>query len=199
MGRPRAVTDEQIITAARRCFLDRGPTVPAAEIARDLGVSHTTLFNRFGSKGGLLVAALEPPTEVPWIEALDAGPDARPIRDQLVEHARVISAFYHEMHTGLGMLRAAGIEHGPGGCTRGADGEESAAERGYRALVQWLERAQVREGLAICDVETLASTILGALHGWASTSTACGHDDGPGEGDRYVERFVGLLWNGIEP
>lgn len=198
MGRPKAVTDEQIITAARRCFLEKGAGVPASEIARDLGVSHTTLFNRFGSKEGLLVAALEPPREVPWVEALEAGPDGRPVRDQLVEHARVISAFYAEMEAGMGLLRAAGVAHGPGGCAAGAKGEPSAAERGYDALVAWLERAQKQEGLAICDSRTLASTILGALHGWTLTATACGkgeHDDG----GRYVERLVDLLWHGIGP
>lgn len=200
MGRPKAVTDEQIISAARRCFLERGPGVPASEIAGDLGVSHTTLFNRFGSKEGLLVAALEPPREVPWVEALEAGPDARPVRDQLVEHARVISAFYQEMETGLSLLRAAGVKHGGGGCTAGPDGEQSAAERGYNALVEWLDRAQKQESLAICDSRTLASTILGALHGWTLTATTCGQGDGDGDdSDRYVERLVDLLWHGIGP
>lgn len=199
MGRPKAVTDEQIITAARRCFLDRGPGVPASEIARDLGVSHTTLFNRFGSKEGLLVAALEPPREAPWVEALEAGPDARPVRDQLVEHARVISAFYAEMQAGLGLLRAAGVPHGAGGCAKGPNGEPSAAERGYHALVAWLERAQKQESLAICDSRTLASTILGALQGWTLTAAACGQGEEDDDGDRYVERLVDLLWRGIGP
>src|SRR5579864_4634496 len=52
MGRPREITDEQIVAAARRCFLERGAGVSAGEIAQELGVSHTTLFNRFGSKEG---------------------------------------------------------------------------------------------------------------------------------------------------
>ncbi len=201
MGRPKAVSDEQIITAARRCFLERGAAVPASEIALDLGVSHTTLFNRFGSKEGLLVAALEPPRDVPWVEALEAGPDARPVRDQLVEHARVISAFYEEMETGLSLLRAAGVQHGKGGCTAGPNGEQSAAERGYNALVQWLDRAQRQESLAICDSRTLASAILGALHGWTLTATACGQggQGGHDDGDHYVERLVDLLWHGIGP
>jgi len=47
MGRPKEVTDEQIVAAARRCFLERGTGVSAVEIARELGVSHTTVFNRF--------------------------------------------------------------------------------------------------------------------------------------------------------
>jgi AcrR family transcriptional regulator len=74
MGRPKEVTDDQILVAARRCFLERGASVSAVEIARELGVSHTTLFNRFGSKKALMIAALGPPAKVPWVAALEAGP-----------------------------------------------------------------------------------------------------------------------------
>ena len=44
-------------------------------------MTHTTIFNRFGSKEALMIAALAPPEEVPWVAALEAGPDDRPIRE----------------------------------------------------------------------------------------------------------------------
>jgi AcrR family transcriptional regulator len=92
MGRPKEVTDERITVVARRYFIKRGAGVSAVDIARELGVSHTTIFNRFGSKEGLMTAALRPPKRVPWVAALDAGPDDRALPDQLVEHAKVMSA-----------------------------------------------------------------------------------------------------------
>ncbi|WP_437525386.1 TetR/AcrR family transcriptional regulator [Sorangium sp. So ce726] len=194
MGRPKEVTDEQIVVAARHCFLKRGAGVSAADIARELGVSHTTLFNRFGSKEALMIAALGPPKEVPWVAALEAGPDDRPIREQLVEHAKVMSAYFQDLQAGLGVLQAAGIE--PGKAYRGRKSEPAPAQA-FRALVVWLQRAQSQERLARCDVETLASTILGALHGWAFTARVCGESTAPAAGERYVERFIELLWNGI--
>ncbi|MFY0567904.1 TetR/AcrR family transcriptional regulator [Archangium lansingense] len=194
MGRPREITDEQIVVAARRCFLKRGAGVSAADIARELGVSHTTLFNRFGSKEGLMLAALGPPDEVKWVEALDAGPDTRPIREQLVEHAKVMSDFFQDLQAGFGILQAAGIE--PGKAYRERKGE-SAPEQAYRALVGWLDRAQRQGRLARCDSETLASTILGALQGWAFTARVCGGATSGAASDRYVERFIELLWTGI--
>ncbi|MDI3285619.1 TetR/AcrR family transcriptional regulator [Polyangium sp. 15x6] len=194
MGRPKEVTDEQIVVAARRCFLERGAGVSAADIAREIGVSHTTLFNRFGSKEGLMIAALGPPKEIPWVAALEAGPDDRPIREQLVEHAKVMSAYFQDLQAGLGMLQAAGIA--PGKAYRGRTGE-SAPVQAFRALIAWLERAQSQGRLARCDVETLASTILGALHGWAFTARVCGGSTAPAAEERYVERFIELLWNGI--
>ncbi|ATB28286.1 TetR/AcrR family transcriptional regulator [Melittangium boletus] len=194
MGRPREVTDEQIVVAARRCFLQRGAGVSAADIASELGVSHTTLFNRFGSKEGLMLAALGPPKEIDWVAALDAGPDARPIREQLVEHAKVMSAYFQDLQAGLGILQAAGID--PKKAYRERKGE-SAPEQAYRALVGWLRRAQDEHRLSKCDIDTLASTILGALHGWAFTARVCGHSTSAAASQHYVERFVELLWNGI--
>ncbi len=194
MGRPKEVTDEQIVVAARRCFLRRGAGVAASEIARELGVSHTTLFNRFGSKEALMIAALGPPKEVPWVAALEAGPDDRPIREQLVEHATVMSAYFQDLQAGLGVLQAAGIE--PGKAYRGRKGVPPP-KQAFRALVAWLQRAQGQKRLARCDTDTLGSTILGALHGWAFTARVCGQAADPAAGDRYVERFIELLWSGI--
>lgn len=195
MGRPKEVTDEQIVVAARRCFLERGAGVSAADIARELGVSHTTLFNRFGSKEALMIAALGPPKAVPWVAALEAGPDDRPISEQLVEHAKVMSAYFQDLQAGLGVLQASGIEPGKAYC--GRKGEPPPVQA-FRALVAWLERAQSQGRLAsCCDVETLASTLLGALHGWAFTARVCGHSTAPAAGERYVERFIELLWGGI--
>jgi AcrR family transcriptional regulator len=50
MGRPKEITDEQIVAAARRCFLERGAGVSASDIAHEFGVSDTTILNHFGSK-----------------------------------------------------------------------------------------------------------------------------------------------------
>ncbi|AGA30385.1 TetR/AcrR family transcriptional regulator [Singulisphaera acidiphila] len=194
MGRKKGISEEQIVVAARRCFLTRGAGVSAADVARELGVSHTTLFNRFGTKEGLMIAALGLPEKVPWVAALDAGPDDRPIYEQLVEHSKVISAYILELEEGLAVLQAAGISPAKTGWEHKGDPPHVQA---LRALTTWLRRAQDRGRLAKCDVETLASTILGALHGWAFFTRVCGHPESAAAGERHVERFIDLLWNGI--
>lgn len=194
MGRPKEITDAEILVAARRCFLARGAGVSAAEIAGELGVSHTTLFNRFGSKEGLMRAALGPPEKVPWVAALDAGPDERPIRAQLIEHAQVMAAYFQELQGGFAVLHAAGVKpRRPHGKNTG----EPPPVQALRALTAWLKRAQKKKLLAKCDVDTLASTILGALHGWAITARVCGEATTLAAAERHVERFVDLLWRGI--
>lgn len=141
-----------------------------------------------------MIAALGPPERVPWVAALDAGPDDRPLREQLVENAKVMSAYFQELQAGLGVLQAAGID--PMKAYRGRKGE-SPPVQAYRSLVAWLERSQSQGRLASCDVETLAWTILGSLHGWAFTARVCGESTSPAAGERYVERFIDLLWGGI--
>jgi hypothetical protein len=74
---------------------------------------------------------------------------------------------------------------------------EPPPTQAFRALTAWLMRAQDQRRLAECDVETLTATILGALHNWAFTARVCGHSTTAAAGERYVERFIDLLWNGI--
>jgi AcrR family transcriptional regulator len=194
MGRPKAITDEQIVITARRCFLKRGAGVSAADIASELGVTHTTLFNRFGSKEALMIAALGPPEKVPWVAALEAGPDDRPIHEQLVEHAIVMSAYFRELQAGLAVLQGAGVA--PEKVYRARKGEPPPV-KAFRAFTAWLQRAQNQERLAKCDVETLAATILGALHTWAFAARVFGRSTPLDPGERHAERFIELLWNGI--
>lgn len=204
MGRPKEVTDQQILVVARRVLLARGASVAASEIAQELGVSHTTLFNRFGSKEGLMLAALGAPESIPWVAALDAGPDegpdARSLRDQLVEHAQAMSSYFQALQAGYAVLQAAGIDPRKAYATkRGASGPEKA----YVALVGWLGRAHAAGELgpqvSAADLGTIASTILAALQGWAFTTRVCGGSTSSGACDLYVERFVDLLFRGVGP
>ena len=185
------------MAVARRCLLERGIGVSVADIAKELGVSHTTLFNRFGSREGLLIAALGPPRQVEWLAVLDAGPDERPIQTQLVEHAQVIASFFRELHRGLGLLQAAGID--PGRACEQPAVDNVTPEQAFRTFVAWLRRAQEQGRLADCDLETLASTILGSLQGHTTTSQIHPRADGPLASEEYVERLVNMLWLGIGP
>jgi AcrR family transcriptional regulator len=194
MGRPKEVTDEQIVVAARRCFLERGAGVSAEDIAREIGVTHTTIFNRFGSKEALMIAALGPPEKIPWVVALKSGPDDSPIREQLAEHCMVMSAYFQNLQAGLAVLHAAGITRER--VWRGRKGEPPPVQA-FRALTEWLRRAQGQRRLAKCDVKTLAATILGALHNWAFTLRVCDESTVTATGERHVQRFIDLLWNGI--
>ncbi|WP_426442844.1 TetR/AcrR family transcriptional regulator [Bradyrhizobium genosp. P] len=196
MGRPPAISNEQIIAEARRCFLARGANISAVEIARELGVSHTTLFNRFGSKEGLMVAALGISDEIPWVAGLETGPNDYSFVEQLTSHGKIIAEYSQSLHARMALLQAAGISHE---CAMPPQGASPAPVRAYLAFADWLRRAQDRGLIGDCGVETLASTILGALYSWTLTASACGHSTTAGARNDYVERFVELIWKGISP
>lgn len=87
---PRAArardTRERILDAARRLFVERGylPTTMSA-IAQEAGVAIQTLYLSFGSKAGVLAAALDttivgddapvPVLDRPWVQELRAEED----------------------------------------------------------------------------------------------------------------------------
>jgi AcrR family transcriptional regulator len=194
MGRPQSVTDEEILTAARRCFLRDGAGVAATEIARELGITHTTVFNRFGSKEALMIAALGPPEVLPWAAHLAAGPDERPIREQLIEIGVVMSDYFTHLAAGLSVLRAAGIT--PQRIFRGSGAPPPV--QAFRALSGWLKRARARGLIGDVDIAALTATMIGALHNRSFTRRATGLAPG-GAGRAWVTRFVTLLWSGIAP
>jgi AcrR family transcriptional regulator len=56
-GRPRTISDDEILAAAGRAIGRLGPTrLTLAHVAREVGLTPATLIQRFGSKRGLLLA-----------------------------------------------------------------------------------------------------------------------------------------------
>jgi AcrR family transcriptional regulator len=54
--RPRATSDNDILSATRRVVSRLGPNLTLADVAAEAGISPATLVQRFGSKRGLLLA-----------------------------------------------------------------------------------------------------------------------------------------------
>lgn len=61
MARKRTIRDEDLLEAARACFVERGFGAPTKEIARRAGVSEGLLFLRYGNKAELFFASMVPP------------------------------------------------------------------------------------------------------------------------------------------
>jgi AcrR family transcriptional regulator len=160
MVRPRNTTDEEILDEARACFLEHGAGASTTLIAARLGISHASLFQRFGTKEKLMRAALLPPLEQPWIALLRSGPDDREVRAQLLELAHEIYTFLERIVPCIAVLRSAGIT------------VESVAERpedippvrARREVAAWFSRAVERGLVRPIKPEHAADLFLGALH-----------------------------------
>ena len=67
MGRPRQITDEQILDTTRTCVLEHGAQVSLDVVAERLGVTAPALLKRFGCRQELMVNALRPPAPPPVV------------------------------------------------------------------------------------------------------------------------------------
>lgn len=61
MPRKKTIRDEDLLNAARDCFVERGFAVSTKEISVRAGVSEGLLFQRYGTKADLFFAAMVPP------------------------------------------------------------------------------------------------------------------------------------------
>jgi AcrR family transcriptional regulator len=153
MGRRRQVSDSEISAAAREVFLDRGPKAPVAMIAKKLGVSTATLFQRTGSKKQLMLMALQPEgTPVTELER-DLQPGV-PIREQLAQVLIELNEYLGTIISGSVTLRAARIE---------AELPEPTPMRLRALLASWLARAHELAQLDVTDTRTTADVLIGAL------------------------------------
>jgi AcrR family transcriptional regulator len=153
MGRRRQVSDREISAAAREVFLDQGPKTPVAVIAKKLGVSTATLFQRTGSKQQLMLMALQP--EGTAITELERG--VQPgiaIREQLSQVLIELNEYLGTIIGGSVTLRAAGIE---------AELPEPTPQRLRLLLTQWLSQAATAGLLVVADTRTTADVLIGTL------------------------------------
>ena len=153
MGRRRQVSDQEISEAARAVFLDRGAKAPVAMVAKKLGVSTATLFQRTGSKQQLMLMALQP--EGTAITELDRGvqPDV-PVLHQLAQVLIELNEYLGTIISGSLTLRAAGIE---------AELPEPTPYTLRRLLIQWLKQADTVGVLKVEDGKTTADVLIGTL------------------------------------
>lgn len=80
MGRPKLVTDDKLLAAARSVFTRDGAAGSTREIADRAGISEAALFKRLGTKAGLFLAAMKPPEMLPGAIVAEAESAADPRR-----------------------------------------------------------------------------------------------------------------------
>ncbi len=158
MPRPRTVSDEDILEAARRCTTTHGPGVSLAVIGKEVGVSAPALVKRFGSKERLLFQALLPRGRPAWATLLagEPGPDAH---DVLLEVLVSICRDFEQVGPALAALRMS-----PHDVERVFPLERPGPPRVAReALARWLGALGVREPKVAADVLAGAAEARGFL------------------------------------
>jgi AcrR family transcriptional regulator len=160
MTRPRQVTSEAILEAARACAVERGPNVSLEVIAERVGVTPPALLKRFGSREAMMIAALRSTEEPAWVKGLAAGPDGRPLEEQLQALFSRILDFFSSEAARMSTLCESRLP-----MSRIFDAERPPPPVQHTwALAAWLDRARSEGIIRRDDFEMAALGMLGALH-----------------------------------
>jgi AcrR family transcriptional regulator len=158
MPRPQTVTDQQVIESARREFLRHGHTYSIKSLAATLGVTHSAIFQRFGSKRHLLISAMRPPAEIPWPPEADHGPHPDAEVQGLLELCQTMHHFFIEHSPRIRVLQTAGIcpqEIFPNG--------DPPPLLACLKVQRWIERGIERRLFMSCDAQALGVAVVGMV------------------------------------
>lgn len=183
-----------MLAAARRCFLEHGAACPTSVIADTLGVSSAALFRRVGNKKELMLRALTPAMPPTFVQTLEAGPDDRPVLEQLTELARQADEFFTSVSPFINVLRSAGM--GPEDLFASMD--EPPPVRALRAMKSFLSELAEGGRIEVPDLDAAAMAFMGGMHSCHFMQHACGDGHAHG-GDRYPEAFASLFFKSVRP
>lgn len=195
MARPRQVSDEEILDVARDCFMD-DPNTSTVTIAQRLGLSQAAIFKRFGTKMRLFLASMGVETGPPWVAQANAGPDERPMQEQLEELAVTVNQFFDKLIPRVQAMKAIGLNFSE----MFGDDEVPPPIVGFNALRGWFQRAIDQGRIREADPGELAITFIGMFQARAFWShIGAKHFSAPIPNDRFEEHVVDLFWRGVAP
>lgn len=194
MVRPRQVSDEEILEAARQCFIEHGPSVSISVIADKVGVTQPALSKRFGSKKNLLLEAMLPEAIPQWTLSLADGPDERPFAEQLLEIGERGTEYFADLLPRLMVLRNARLD--PSEII--SRYEVFPPVVSLRALSEWLERAYEKGMIREVDFTQAAMSLMGALHIREFLSHIGRHAVPEPDYDSYAIQLVDLFMRGLQ-
>jgi AcrR family transcriptional regulator len=158
MPRPKQVSDEQLLRAARKVFLKDGFKAPVSAVAKELGVTPAALFHRVKSKERLFLQALYP-KDPPELQILEGRPaaDGR-VREQLIEILFGLTGYLAHAMPAMFHLHSGGLPIG-----RQHKKQSNPMLRLHIGLAKWLRYAASRGWIRIKNPVITAEALLGAL------------------------------------
>lgn len=197
MPRPKTISDDEILTIARRCFQERGHSISTREIAKEVGVSQSVLYQRFGGKEEMFFRAMMP--EPPNVEVLLARPDGLSAQEYiLLITRRLVTYFQTLIPTLLHLLTYPNFD-----ITHiGGAHDHLMANRLHKELIVRFQKLVETGELEDHTGEALATTVLGLAHTLGMHSMMRGsfstHDTTSVE-DTTLAPLVDVLWWGMAP
>ncbi len=197
MPRPRTISNEDILDAARELFLERGASVTTAEIATRAGISEGTIFKRFPTKHALLMAAMGLEVGEDPHEELERMVGQGSMNENLVSIATRMMVFYRQLIPRVLVLCARpGIDPHRHSLLKGPD---SPHRHAHMALASYLEQEMEGGRLRTGDPKIMARVLSASIWNFVFFETIGSEVYAPMEGDEYILLLVDTLWRGLAP
>ena len=191
MGRPKRISDSDLVAIAREIFTRRGPSATTSEIASAAGLSEAAIFKRFSTKSALYLAAMTPPDlDIAALTDIDTT-DAKAA---LVELSTRLLAWFREVIP-VALQVAAQPEGGfPEIASHfGPDRVVATAD----AVTALFARLNASGAIAAPDPRAAAQLLIAAVHSLAAYEAMGLH--GGADLSPALPGFVDQLWHGIAP
>ncbi len=200
MARPSTITDDQILSAARAVFLERGVQGTTAEVARRAGVAEGSIFKRFPTKHQLFLAALDPGRQdLPWMTSLGDRLGKGDVRAHLVELGLELVGFFRQLMPLWMMSWSSRAPEVVEDCIPVHLREHNSRPvRGIRAFAQYLDGEMRLGRMKRHDCETIARTFAGALQNFVFFELVLRTtNEMPMTAEEFVRNLVSVLWGGL--
>lgn len=191
-GRPRLISDSQILDVAREVFLARGIQATAEEVAERASVSEGTIFHRFKSKDALFRAAMRvDPEELPaFVESLARRVGKGALRERLLHFA---SRMLEVGRTAVPVMMMSWSN--PTGEYRLEKlmGRRDGYQRAFRAVCEFFTRELAARNLGEEKAELLARIFMGSLHHYCMSELFAAASTSSVSRTQFTEGLVDVL------
>jgi AcrR family transcriptional regulator len=194
MSRPRKIHDSQILEVTRRVFLERGLRISTRTLAAEVGVSEGVLFQRYGSKEGLIRAALS----LPGIDANQVVAEAVTATNPQEVLGNIAVAILRAFRELL-PLYIPFLTQPESDREREWTSRTSPFHLFLDALEQHLKAERHAGRLSIESPYTTSYFIVSALHNAALLETIAGGASSTGINEGTARDWIGVLWSGLQP
>ena len=195
MARPTAISQEQILEAARTVFLKSGINATTKEIARTAGIAESTLFYRFPTKEALFRAAMADPPLPAWVEELEQLVGVGDMRANLLHIGRELIVFSRQI---MPMFMLAFGDNPGLPATEIKPGKQMALQSRER-LTLYLQQEISLGRFRDCDAEVASKVLFGSCVGFVVDSLTLNQPHTEAETEDFVTRLVDVLWGGFAP
>lgn len=193
MGRPRTISNEDMLAAARAVFLKHGAFGSTKEVARLAGISEAALFKRFSTKAQLFMAAMAPPT--PGIDAIVAKVTAmKSAREALHMLSQAVLDYFR---IAIPLILPLVSHPAFGAAELPRNFETNAAASLRRTLADYLRNENARGRVRVRDPLAASAMLVAALHSVALFEIMGFH--GGTMPKAGIRSLVDALWHGLEP